>query len=344
MKNEILRPSKRVYIISSAAVGGEKEKRGPIGKLFDLCGDDKFGKDTFEKSEAEMQKIAVRLALDKARLGANEIDCVFAGDLVNQCIPSAFGIGDFGIPFFGLYGACSTCAEGMIMAAVYSGSVADRCVSVTSSHYCTAERQFRYPLEYGGQRSPTSQWTVTASGAFVYSSLSDDVKRVHSDYVPEVVEVMPGRIIDRGISDSSNMGAAMAPSAADTLERFFSAGHSPDEFDLILTGDLGSEGSAILCDLLKVKEYDISRVHGDCGLMIYPEKGEDVHAGGSGCGCSASVMAADIIGKIGRGEAKNILFLATGALMNPLSVNQGLTIPGIAHLVHLKAVKKDEIN
>ena len=343
MKNKPFILSRPVYILASASVGGLKEKSGPLGEYIDLCGDDRFGKDTWEKSEAEMQRLAVTLALGKTALKESDIDIMLAGDLINQCISSSFGLKNFRIPFLGLFGACSTCAEGMVMAAIHSGSVCDRCLSVTSSHYCSAERQFRYPLEYGGQRAPTSQWTVTGSGAFVYTSVKSDLETVSSENVPMIVEVMPGCIVDHGISDANNMGAAMAPAAADTLERYFSCGHKPDEYDLIITGDLGYEGSAILRDVMKSKGYDISKNHVDCGRMIYSEYESDMHAGGSGCGCSAVVMSADILPNIMSGNLGNVLFMATGALMNSLSVNQKQTIPGVAHLVHIRGEKRDDI-
>lgn len=333
---------KRVFILNSASVVGQKEKSGPLGRLFDLGGDDKFGKDTWEKSEAEMQRLALSIALNKSDFQPSDIDVLFAGDLINQCISSSFGLISFKIPFLGLFGACSTSAEGMLMSAIYAGSVCDRCASVTSSHFCSAERQFRYPLEYGGQRPPTSQWTVTGSGAFIYSSLVTDVSKCTSKYVPEIVSVMPGCLVDWGITDANNMGAAMAPAAADTIERYMK-NHKPDEFDLIVTGDLGREGSAILLDLLKSKNIDITKNHTDCGMMIYSADKSDTHAGASGCGCSAVVMASDILENIRMGKLKNVLFLATGALMNSLSVNQGQSIPGIAHLIHLKAVEKSEL-
>ncbi len=342
MINTGFSPKKRVYIISSASVAGQKEKSGPLGRLFDISGDDRFGKDTWEKSESEMQRLALSLALGKAGIDKADIDVLFAGDLINQCISSSFGLLSFDIPFLGLFGACSTAAEGMLMSSVFAGNICSRCASVTSSHFCSAERQFRYPLEYGGQRPPTSQWTVTGSGAFVYSSLPADVKTCQTDCIPEIVSVMPGRIVDRGITDANNMGAAMAPAAADTIERYMST-HSPDEYDIILTGDLGREGSAIFLDLLLSHGIDIAKKHADCGMMIFSPDNSDTHAGGSGCGCSATVMAADILPNIASGKLKKILFMATGALMNTLSVNQGQTIPGIAHLVELKATPKEEI-
>ena len=326
--------------MSYASVTGKKEKKGPLGDLFDLSGDDRFGKETWEKAEAEMQRLAAGTAMQKSGFAPQKMDVMFAGDLINQCISSSYGLMSYGIPYLGIFGACSTCAEGMLMAAVYASSVCRRCISVTSSHYCTAERQFRYPLEYGGQRSPTSQWTVTGSGAFVYSSDCNDTVCSLGDFVPVIEEVMPGCMIDRGISDANNMGAAMAPSAADTLSRYFSKGHSPDEFDLIVTGDLGSEGTAILRDFMLSGGYDISKNHTDCGNMIFSPIESDTHAGGSGCGCSAVVMAADILPNIASGKLTDLLFLGTGALMNALAVNQKQTIPGIAHLVRIKGVNK----
>lgn len=343
MKTKAFKPARRVFLISAASVVGKKEKLGPLGTTFDLSGDDRFGKDTWEKAESEMQRLALGIARNKSGLSDDDIDVLFAGDLINQCISSSYGLSEYRIPFLGIFGACSTCAEGMLMSAVYASSVCDRCAAVTSSHYCSAERQFRYPLEYGGQRTPTSQWTVTGSGAFIFSSLARDISRCRSEYIVEIEDIMPGCIVDRGISDANNMGAAMAPSAADTLERYIKAGNSPDDYDMIVTGDLGREGSGILVDLLSFKGIDISRNHVDCGNMIYTPKELDTHAGGSGCGCSAVVMAADIIPNMEKGVLKNVLFIGTGALMNPLSVNQGQTIPGIAHLIHLRSVKKEQL-
>ena len=212
-----------------------------------------------------------------------------------------------------------------------------RYAAVTSSHYCSAERQFRYPLEYGGQRAPTSQWTVTGAGAFILSSCEEDVS--DREYEPCVTEVMPGFVVDRGINDVNNMGAAMAPAAADTLYRYFSSGHTPDEFDMIITGDLGREGSSLLIDLLYSSGIDISSRHVDCGKLIYNIDSDDKHAGGSGCGCSAVVMAAHILRNIREGKLGNVIFVGTGALMSPLVLNQGSTIPGIGHLVHIVGEK-----
>ncbi len=326
-------------ILSAGSVAGKKEKQGPLGSLFDISGDDRFGKDTWEKSEAEMQRLALGLALSKSGLREDDLEAMFAGDLINQCISSSYGLVNYRIPFLGLFGACSTCAEGLLMSAI---SGFDRCAAVTSSHFCSAERQFRFPLEYGGQRPPTSQWTVTGSAAFILSTLPRDLSRISWEFVPEITEVLPGCIVDRGITDANNMGAAMAPAAADTLERYFQAGHDPSESDLIVTGDLGREGSGILADLLLAKGYDIRKNHADCGTMIFDLQASDTHAGGSGCGCSAVVLAADLLEKIGRGELSDILFIGTGALMNTLALNQGQSIPGIGHLVRIRGTSKKQ--
>lgn len=345
MNSKPYAPARPVYILSSGSVTGQKEKAGPLGGSFDLSGDDRFGKETWEKAESEMQRLAVGIAMRKAGLRTEEIDALFAGDLINQCTSSSYGLLSYRIPFLGLFGACSTCAEGLLMASVYLGGGGFcRAVAVTSSHYCSAERQFRFPLEYGGQRAPTAQWTVTGAGAFVLSSLPRDIERYDTPFVPTIEEVMPGCIVDRGITDANNMGAAMAPSAADTLERYFTgSGTRPNAPDLIITGDLGREGTAILRDILSVRGIDIVKNHTDCGCMIFSETESDTHAGGSGCGCSAVVLAADILENIKSGALSDVLFIGTGALMNPLSLNQGQTIPGIAHLVRIRGVKKSDI-
>lgn len=342
MKQEPFKPQNKVYIIGQASVVGQQERMGPIGDSFDISEKDDFGMDTWEKAESEMQRLALGCAMSKAGFTEADLDCMLAGDLINQCISSNFGLIDYNIPYMGLYGACSTCAEGIMIGSMLCGGNIGmtRCAAVTSSHYCSAERQFRFPLEYGGQRAPTAQWTVTGSGAFILSSNKEDMYRNMGTFIPEVVECMPGCAIDRGISDVNNMGAAMAPSAVDTLKRYFQSGHSPDEFDLIVTGDLGSEGSAILVDLMHAEGYDISKNHTDCGKIIYNAEATDKHAGGSGCGCSAVVLAANILTNMITGTVKDILFLGTGALMNPMSLNQKLSIPGIAHLVRIKTAEK----
>lgn len=333
---------KRVYIISSGTVVGSKEKKGPLGELFDFSGDDKFGKDSWEKAEAEMQRLSLAIALNKSGMDESKIDTMFAGDLINQCTSSSYGLANYKITYLGIFGACSTCAEGLLMSAIFASSVSDRCAAITSSHYCSAERQFRTPMEYGGQRAPTSQWTVTGAGAFIISSLHDDKASISGEFIPEIVDVMPGCITDRGIKDANNMGAAMAPAAADTLERYFKSEPSAVDYDLILTGDLGIEGSGILIDMMKSKGYDISKNHADCGKMIYEPNESDTHAGGSGCGCSAVVLSADILPNMSRGKIRDVLFVGTGALMNPMSINQKQTIPSVAHLVHIRASGKHD--
>lgn len=342
MPHGIIRPQKKIRIISAGSVAGREEQMGPLGGSFDMTDteDDSFGMKTWEKAESEMQRLALGFAMEKAGLDEDSIDAMFAGDLLNQCVGSNYGLADYKIPYFGLYGACSTASEGMLLASLVCSAAPSRCAAVTSSHYCSAERQFRFPLEYGGQRTPTSQWTVTGSGAFILSSLDGD--RASSPYTPSVVELLPGYVIDRGINNINNMGAAMAPAAADTLYRYFSEGHSPSEFDMIITGDLGREGSEILKELLYSKGLDIDSRHVDCGNIIYNAESADKHAGGSGCGCSAVVMAAHILRNIGEGVLGNVLFVGTGALMSPLALNQGSTIPGIGHLVHIKGEKEAE--
>lgn len=321
------------YIAFSASVAGKREHEGPMGELFDLhCEDDRFGQDTWEKSEAESQRLALNFALSKGKLEPRSLGAIFAGDLINQCTSSAYGLVNFDVPFFGLYGACSTCAEGLILAAMcvnggYFGSAA----AVTSSHNCSAERQFRFPVEYGGQRTPTSQWTVTGAGAFIVD------KGERGLYGARITEAVVGITRDFGITDANNMGAAMAPAAVDTLIRYFKGSKlSPDDFDLIVTGDLGAEGHGIVLEQTKSAGYDLSRVYNDCGLLIFNRDAQDMHAGGSGCACSALLLSAYILPRIGRGELNNVLFIGTGALLSPMAVQQGNSIPGVAHLVRIE--------
>ncbi len=325
-------------VLSWAAVGGKMEAEGPLGGAFDRVEEDTtFGQDTWEKAESRMQKDAVSLALKKGGLVPEDLQYVFAGDLLNQCISSTYGLRELGVPFVGMYGACSTMAESLAMASLFvEAGFARRAVAVTSSHFCSAERQFRFPLEYGGQRPPTSQWTATASGAAVVGE--------GTDQGPWVRAVTLGRIRDLGITDQSNMGAAMAPAAAATLEQYFrDTGEDPESFDLIATGDLGAVGTQLLHDLLAEEGGpDIRSRHKDCGLMLYDrERQTQVDAGGSGCGCSASVLCAHILPALRRGELNRVLFVATGALMSPTSVQQGESIPGIAHLVSLSARRQE---
>lgn len=324
-------------ILSAASVVGQKEYDGPIGSCFDLHGDDdRFGKKTWEKAESEMQRLALNTALAKGEFSESDIDTLFAGDLLNQCVGSAYGLIDFNIPYFGLYGACSTAAEGLLLASVMvSAGFATRTCAVTSSHNCSAERQYRTPIEYGGQRPQTAQWTVTGSGAFV-------VGRTTGRGLARVTGGMPGIVVEKGITDANNMGAAMAPAAANTIRRYFEAtGDKPGDYDCILTGDLGYEGGSILCDLLLVDGIDIRGVYADCGQIIYDRKAQDMHAGGSGCGCSAVVLASYFLPRIRRGDLRRVLFLGTGAMMSPDSIKQGGAIPGIAHLLRLETGGKE---
>lgn len=329
MKNQIIKTN--ASIICGASVVGHKEHDGPIGHLFDIYDEnDRFKQKTWEKSENQMQKLAFENALKKARLQEGNIDALFAGDLLNQCIGSAYGLLDFDIPYFGLYGACSTIIEGIILASsLISGGVFKKCAAVTSSHFCSAEQQYRTPLEYGGQRSPTAQWTVTGSGAFILGEETESKVRITA--------ALPGIVIDKGVNDAANMGAAMAPAAIDTLIRFFEQSEtSPEDYDAIFTGDLGYEGSIILKELMAVEGYDMSINYEDCGNIIFDRELQDVHSGGSGCGCSAVVLASYILPKIQSGEYKKVLMIGTGAMMSPSSLKQGLSIPAIAHLVMLE--------
>lgn len=313
-----------------ASIAGSKEGKGPLGSCFDrIIEDSHFGEETWEKAESRFQKEAVSLAINKAGLTKEDADVIFAGDLINQCIGSAYGLRDFEIPFLGLYGACSTMAEGMLIASITvdSGAV-NRAVAVTSSHFSTAERQFRFPLSYGGQRTPTSQWTCTASGAAVISREKGSI---------EVVGGCIGKITDMGISDINNMGSAMAPAAAETINRYLKATEtSPADYDAIITGDLGIVGSKLLIELMEREGTDISSQHYDCGAMIFEPNEQDTHCGGSGCGCCGSVICGYFLPSLVRDERRNILFAATGALMSPMSLQQGETIPTISHLVHLR--------
>ena len=328
MKKQIIRPKFFPSIVGHATAVGNKEYKGPLGDRFDYHDEsDRFGQKTWEQSEGEMQRIALNLALTKASLSHNALDCLFAGDLINQCSSSNYGLVDIPAPFIGLYGACSTSAEGLIVATLYLNAAGGGTVAVvTSSHNCSAERQFRFPLEYGGQRPPTAQWTVTGSAAFLLGEGEGAY----------ITELLPGISIDGGITDANNMGAAMSPAVIDTLTRYFrESGASPEDFDGIFTGDLGYEGHGIVIEKMKQKGIDLSKNYYDCGLLIYDREEQDVHAGGSGCGCSASVLSAYLLPKLESGEYHDILYIATGALMSPMAIQQGQSIPGIAHLVRI---------
>ena len=333
---EIIIPRASVGLVSWASAVGREEFRGPLGRLFDFHDEsDRFGASTWEQAEGELGRTVLNLALGRAGLSHSEVDLLFAGDLQDQCMASASGLSSFGIPYFGLYGACSTFVEGILAATLaLSGSEAPRRAAVvTTSHNCAAERQFRLPLEYGGQRTPTAQWTATAGGAVILAPEEEGIL---------VRALLPGRMQDSGIRDASNMGAAMAPAAADTLLRFFEeSGEAPERFDAVVTGDLGAEGSEILSDLLAMQHISLGNRHLDCGKLIYDRTRQDAHAGGSGCGCVASVTCAYLLPMLARGEMKRILLLATGALMNPGAVSRGNAIVGVAPLALLERVENE---
>ncbi len=318
-----------IRITGFGSAAGKVEAQGPLSENFDKIIYDAYaGQKTYEQAESVFQQEALSLALKSANKKAEELDMIFAGDLLNQCIGSSYGLKGFNIPYLGLYGACSTMAEGLILSAmsVSSGaSLASACV--TSSHFCTAERQYRFPLDYGGQRTPTSQRTVTGSGSCVLELGKKGIR---------IARATAGKIVDYNVSDLNNMGAAMAPAAADTILNFLDdTGSSVEDYDLILTGDLGKVGSECLYDILSREKVDLECRHNDCGLMIFNLEKQDAHAGGSGCGCSASVLCSTILPDMINGKYKNILFAATGALMSPTSSQQGEAIPAIAHLVNI---------
>lgn len=312
-----------------AAAVGKKEGEGPLAGCFDYIADDvTLGESSWEKSESKLQQIAFGTALSKGGFSEKNIDVIFAGDLLNQCVSSSYGARDTKIPFMGLFGACSTMAESLSLASVFVDSgAAVNAAAVTSSHFCSAERQFRLPVNYGGQRTPTAQWTATAAGCAVVSPHGKP---------PYVKAVTIGKIKDMGITDANNMGAAMAAAAYDTISRHLcNTSQSIDDFDLILTGDLGKVGRDILIELFKKDNIDITEKHNDCGIMLFDLEKQDVHAGGSGCGCSASVLCGHILKEIREGRLNKVLFAATGALMSPTIVQQGESIPGICHAVEL---------
>lgn len=315
-----------ISILSTAAIAGHREGAGPLAQFYDKILDDaSWGEDSWEKTESKMQRYALSRALEKAKLDPKDLDCLFAGDLLNQCAGSNYAFRDFGIPFLGVYGACSTMAETIGLASVMlDGGGADFCGAVTSSHFCTAERQYRFPLEYGGQRTPTAQWTVTGSGCVLLGKTPANL--------PRVTHFTVGKIEDAGIKDAANMGAAMAPAAAESIfTHLKDTNRTPEDYDLILTGDLGTVGKSILVDLLKEKGCDIKYKHADCGCMVFDTVHRDVHAGGSGCGCGAITLCGYIMDMFRANKLKRILFVGTGALMSPTASLQGESIPSVAH-------------
>jgi len=321
-----------VSVSGSAAVGGKKEGEGPIGADFDFINEDsRFGEKTWEKAESKMQELASAAAVKKSGITMPEVDFIFAGDLLNQCIASAFSARKTKVPYIGLYGACSTFAEAVGLAAVFADGKAKHCIACASSHFCSAERQYRFPLEYGGQRPPSAQWTATAAGAAVISA---------KEKPPYVKAVCFGTVEDLGINDQNNMGAAMAPAAASTLSQFFRDTYTdPTDYDLILTGDLGAVGAELLQKLMEKEGFPLGKNYDDCGLMLFDREKQQVESGASGCGCSAAVISGHILPKLRCGELKKVLAVSTGALMSPTSVQQGETIPGVAHLVCFSSEK-----
>lgn len=315
-------------ILGYGNVVGKKEGEGPLANSFDhIEQDDTFGEKTWEKAETTMQKMALSTALDKAGLAVSDLNYLFSGDLLNQCIGSGFAARGQAIPFFGLYGACSTMGEGISLAAIsVDGGFADFAGVVTSSHFCSAERQYRTPLEYGGQRTPTAQWTVTGSGAVILGA---------DGAGPYVTHITTGKVIDKGIKDANNMGAAMAPAAYDTLTAHFKeTKRKPSFYDLIVTGDLGHLGKEIVLDFFRRDGMELTN-YNDCGAMIFDAEKQDVHCGGSGCGCAASVLTGYLLNGMREQRWKNILFCPTGALLSPTSTQQGESIPSICHAVAL---------
>lgn len=328
MSDSIIDLKNAPWVQSFASVVGKKESEGPLREYFDVVQTDTaMGQDSWEQAESCYQKTAFSAALDKGGLKAEDIDMVFAGDLQNQCTAAGFAMRDFSVPFAGVYGACSTMALSMALASLsVNAGYAQRAAALTSSHFCSAERQFRKPIEYGGQRSPTAQWTVTGSGCVIFGS-------EEKEKMPRARKVIFGKIRDLGVTDENNMGAAMAPAACETIGRFLQGTNtSPDDYDLILTGDLGAVGAKLLYDLFEL-EYggNLAPHHKDCGLMIYSLDKQDVNAGGSGCGCSASVLCSKIMKELRSGVLHKVLFVATGALLSQTSALQGQSVPGIAH-------------
>lgn len=325
-----------ISILSYASVVGKKEGEGPLRDYFDRIVNDSYaGKNTFEQAESELTRTAAKEAMQKICMVPDAIDIAFCGDLLNQCVASSFAMRSFGIPYAGVYGACSTMALSMILAAVsVESGAAERALCAVSSHYCTAERQYRFPLEYGSQRPPTAQWTVTGAGAVILGSKSSENKGESNNAFIHAARI--GKIIDYNITDQNNMGAAMAPAAADTIYEYLKeTGTEPYDYDMIFTGDLGRVGSRLLRDLMMERGIDLGTRHSDCGVMIFDES-QDVHAGGSGCGCCASVLCGFILDSMRSGKLRNILFVPTGALLSPTTVMQKQSIPSVAHLVNIR--------
>lgn len=316
-------------ITTWASIAGKKEVEGPLSHTFDIkCRDTYFGQDTWEQAEKHMQQLILKKVIQKAGITESDIGLVFSGDLLNQCIGSSFSLRNTGIPHLGLYGACSTMAESLLMASMaVGGGFSDKVIAMTSSHFASAERQYRFPLGYGGQRTPTSQWTVTGSGAALVCSQGNG---------PKITACTIGTVTDLGIKDANNMGAAMAPSAYQSLRAHFDDLHcGPNDFDLIVTGDLGRTGKEILKELADKDGVSLEGKLTDCGALIFDSTTQDVHSGGSGCGCGAITLCGYLLEQLNCGKLKKILFCGTGALLSPTSTQQGLSIPGVCHIVSI---------
>ena len=317
-------------ILETASIVGPKEAQGPLAKYFDQCLEDEFwGEKSWEKAESKIIKETMNSAVSKSKIANSDIDFCFAGDLLNQCISSSFGLRDSNIPFFGIFGACSTFVEGLGMASCFiDGGAAKYTLSTASSHFCSAEKQFRFPLELGNQRPQSAQWTVTGAGAAILAKNGTG---------PFVTHFTPGKIVDMGIKDANSMGAAMAPAALDTLiTHFKDTGRNPSYYDAIYTGDLGYVGKEILIELASTKGYNIKSNYNDCGVMIFDKDEQDTHSGGSGCACCGSVFSGYIFNHLKTKKLKKILLIATGALTNSTTAQQGESIPGIAHAISIE--------
>ena len=316
-------------ITAWASVAGKKESEGPLANSFDITSKDTLlGQKTWEQAEKQMQKLALETLMKKVGLSRQQLGMVFSGDLLNQCIGSSFTLRNTGIPHLGLYGACSTMAESLLMASMaVSGGFSDKVVAMTSSHFASSERQYRFPLGYGGQRTPTAQWTVTGSGAALVCSAGKG---------PRIECCTVGAVTDLGIKDANNMGAAMAPAAFATIRAHFEDLHrSPEDFDLIVTGDLGQLGKETLLELSRRNGLNLGGKITDCGTLVFDNLTQDVHSGGSGCGCSAITLCGYLLNRLNTGKLRRILFCGTGALLSPTSTQQGLPIPGVCHAVSI---------
>ncbi len=317
-------------ILESAATGSKKESEGRLAADFDLLVPDPLWEEkSWEAAESKFLKQAISIAMEKAGIEWSKIGCIVSGDLMNQCTSTAFAIKDFHRPLLGVYGACSTMAESMLVAANFiSSGFVEYAIAATSSHFCSAEKQFRTPLEYGGQRTPTAQWTVTGSGAAVLGV---------ADSGPKITHATLGKIVDRGVTDANNMGAAMAPAFVDTMVNHFKdTGRKVSDYDLIVSGDLGFVGRELAVRLAAENGLDFSVNYDDCGCMIYDRNKQDVHAGASGCACAGTVLCGHLLKRIRSGELKRILFAPTGALMSPTTCMQGESILGISYAISIE--------